>query len=81
MRTVSRKLPTIKATAIIIPVATASAAVATAVRRSDARIDAGASCPIVPYIAPSGLTSNDAATVTIVGDSNEKLMTIRSTAM
>src|SRR5207237_10072528 len=79
-RTVSRKLPTISATAIIIPVATARAAVATAVRRSDARIDAGASWPIVPKIARSGVASQDVAIVTIAGASSEKAMTTNSTA-
>ena len=43
MRTVSRKLPTISATATIIPMASESAALAIDVRRSDAGIDAEAS--------------------------------------
>ena len=79
-RTVSRKLPTINATEIIIPVATASATVAMAVRRSVAGSDAAAICPIVPYIARSGLPSADAAKVRIIGDKSEKAITTNSTA-
>ena len=48
MRTVSRKLPTISATATIIPMASESAALATEVRRREAGSETAARRPTTP---------------------------------
>ena len=78
--TVSRKLPIITATATIIPVASASAAVATEVRRSDAGIDAAASCPTMPKARRIGASSARDAAMMMSGASSEKPATVKSTA-
>src|SRR3954451_8643325 len=80
-RTVSRKLPTISATATIIPIASESAAEAIEVRRSEAGIDAEASSPTMPNIARYGVRSRFAIAVTIIGASAEKPATTKRTAM
>src|SRR5689334_19069534 len=80
MRTVSRKLPTISATATIIPVATESAALATDVRRSDAGNDAAASRPTMPNVRSSTGDASREVTRTIAGASKENPATTQSTA-
>ena len=80
MRTVSRKLPTISATATIIPVASDSAALATDVRRSDAGSDTAARRPTMPNARSSSGENRREVARTIAGASSEKPATTNSTA-
>ena len=80
MRTVSRKLPTISATATIIPVASDSAALATDVRRSDAGSDAAARRPTMPNMRSSSGEARREVVRTMAGASSEKPATTHSTA-
>jgi len=80
-RTVSRKLPTISATATIIPIASDNAAEAMDVRRNDAGIVAEANSPTMPNMARYGARRRLEAAVTIIGARAEKPATTKRTAM